>query len=233
MRKQHCASGGKTLKLRLANMLQVGCLPLPEPLRVRGQWADAGRSAHWERFASPGPPSTCLKPRNTEIPLFPKTLSRGIARARTRAKSRFFDRPYNPRMLTQLSLTRTNPVKAEANPETGRANTLRDVCRSSRWPFGGMAAMGRLLGRGSKGFQLTSRVRVSGVKRMGTIHRHWRVRAVTGSSAWERGSQLQCVTVRGPLLDGCMGPAEIISREIAGNRRGTGGSTRWLVSLWR
>jgi len=67
-------------------------------------------------FTSPGPPSTCLKPRNTEIPLFPKTLSRGIARARARAKSRFLDQPYNPRMLTQESATRTNPGKAGAKP---------------------------------------------------------------------------------------------------------------------
>ena len=44
-------------------------------------------------FTSPGHPSTCLKPRTTEIPLFPKTLSSGIARARARAKSRSFDHP--------------------------------------------------------------------------------------------------------------------------------------------
>ena len=67
-------------------------------------------------FTSPGPPSTCLKPRNTEIPLSPKTLSRGTARARARAKSRFLDQPYNPRMLTQESVTRTNPGQSGAKP---------------------------------------------------------------------------------------------------------------------
>src|SRR5258706_7191835 len=119
MQEQFSASGGKAVKLGEANMLQVGFAPLPALLRVRGQWADAGRYAHkspGERFASPGPLSTCLKPRNTEIPFSPKTLSRGRARARARAKSRFLDQPYNPRMLRQESVTRTNPAKAEPNP---------------------------------------------------------------------------------------------------------------------
>ncbi len=88
--------------------------------------------------------SNSLKPRNTEIPLLPKSLSRGTARARARAKSRFFDHPYNPRMLTQLSLTRTNPGKAGAKPESGRASTLPGVYRCSRWPIGGLATMGRM-----------------------------------------------------------------------------------------
>jgi hypothetical protein len=303
-------------------MLQVGYAPVPAPLRVRGQWADAGRSAHWsprEGFASPAPPSTCLKPRNTEILLFPKTLSRGRARARARAKNptfrpavqsahvnarkrnpdqpgqsgakpvkqllaltsptwvrglsrvlregarprgaknrekqnscfspkpcqgvahararvgkiRLFDQPYNPRMLRQESVTRTNPGKAGAEPEPGRANGSRNVRGSSPWPLGGLAAMGRMLGRLSKGYLLASPVWVRGATRMGAIHRLWPVPPVTGMRACVRDRQLRRVTVRCLLLDGCRGPAEIISREIAGNRRGTGGSTRWLVSLWR
>jgi len=116
MQEQFSASGGKAVKLGPTSM----------------------------RSASPGPPSTCLKPRNTEIPLLPKSLSRGTARARARAKSRFFDHPYNPRMLTQLSLTRTNPGKAGAKPESGRASTLPGVYRCSRWPIGGLATMGRM-----------------------------------------------------------------------------------------
>jgi hypothetical protein len=46
MRTQHCASGSKNMKLGAANMLQVGFALLSAPLRVQGQWADAGRSAH-------------------------------------------------------------------------------------------------------------------------------------------------------------------------------------------
>jgi hypothetical protein len=95
-------------------MPQVSLTRLSALPRVRGQWADTGRSAHrspGERFASPGPPSRCLKPRNTEISLFPKTSSRGIARARARAKSRFFDRPYNPRMQEHFSTCGGNAVK--------------------------------------------------------------------------------------------------------------------------
>ena len=80
---------------------------------VRFFLSDRGPSAG---FTSPGLPSTCLKPRNTEIPLSPKTLSRGRARARARAKSRFLDQPYNPRMLRQESVARTNPGQSGAKP---------------------------------------------------------------------------------------------------------------------
>jgi len=184
-------------------------------------------------FTSPGPLSTCLKPRNTELPLFPKTLSRSTARARARAKSRLFDQPYNPRMLTQGSVTRTNPDKGEAKPEPGGAITLRNVRGSSLWPLGGLSAMGRMLGRLSKGFQLTSPVWVKGAKRLGAIHRLWLVPVVTGARACVRGRQLRRAAVRCQLRDGCRRLSEIISREIAGNRRGTGGLTGWLVSLWR
>jgi hypothetical protein len=235
MREQYSASGGKAVKLGEATMLQVGFARLSALPRVRGQRADTGRSAHRspsERFASPGSPARVLKPRNKEIPLFPKNLLRGTARARARAKSRFLDQPYNPRMLTQGSVTRTNPGKAEAKPEPGRANGSRNVRGSSLWPLGGLAAMGHMRWRLSRGFLLASPVWVKGAKRMGTIHRLWPVPAATGVRACVRGRQMRCVTVRCPLLDGCRGLAEIISREIAGNRRGTGGLTGWLVSLW-
>jgi hypothetical protein len=140
-----------------------------------------------------------------------------VAHARARVgKIRFFDHPYNPRMLTQGSVARTNPDKAEAKAEPGGANTLP-------WPLGGLAAMGRVLGRRSRGFLLASPVWVSGAKRMGAIHRLWTVPAVTGVRACVRGRQLRRVTVRCQSLDECRRLSEIISREIAGNRRGTGG----------
>jgi hypothetical protein len=205
MQEQFSASGGKAVKLGPTSM----------------------------RSTSPGPPSTCLKPRNTEIPLLPKSLSRGTARARARAKSRFFDHPYNPRMLTQESVTRTNPGKAGAKPEPGRANGSRNVRGSSPWPLGGLAAMGRMLGRLSKRFLLASPVWVRGAKRMGAIHRLWPVPPVMSARACVRGLQLRRVAVRCLLPDGYRRLSEIISREIAGNRRGTGDLTGWLVSLWR
>jgi hypothetical protein len=135
--------------------------------------------AHRVGFASLALPARVLKPRYTEIPLFPKTLSSGIARARARAKSPVLDQPYNPRMLTQESVTRTNPGKTGAKPEPGRANGSRNVRGSSPWPVGGLAAIGRMLGRLSRGFLLASRVQVKGVKRMGTIHRLWPVLSVS------------------------------------------------------
>jgi hypothetical protein len=126
-------------------------------------------------------------------------------------KIRLFDQPYNPRMLTQESVTRTNPDKGEAKPEPGGANTFAQcawvLSLASRWT-GGHGAMG-------------------------AIHRLWPVAPVTGARACVRGRQLRRVTVRCQLLDRYRWLSEIISREIAGNRRGTGGLTEWLVSLWR
>jgi hypothetical protein len=157
-----------------------------------------------------------------------------VAHARARVgKIRFFDQPYNPRMLTQESVTRTNPAKAEAKPEPGGAITLRNVRGSSLWPLGGLSAMGRMLGRLSKRFLLAAPVWVRGAKRMGAIYRLWPGPPVTGMRACVRGRQLRRVTVRCLLLDVCRRLSEIISREIAGNRRGTGDLTGWLVSLWR
>jgi len=179
-------------------------------------------------------PTWGRKPRKAEFLLFHKTLSRGCpTRARAWDSLRFFDHPYNSRMLTQESVTRTNPGKAEAKPEPRRANTLRNVRGSSPWPLGGLAAMGRMLGRLSKGFLLASPVQAKGAKRMGAIHRLWPVPPVTGMRACVRGRQLRRVTARCLLLDGYRRLSDIISREIAGNRRGTGGLTGWLVSLWR
>ena len=45
-REQSCASGGKAVKLGLTNRLQVGSTRFPALTRIRGQWTDAGRSAH-------------------------------------------------------------------------------------------------------------------------------------------------------------------------------------------
>ena len=163
----------------------------------------------------------------------PQNLVKWLTTRARVGKIRFFDQPYNPRMLTQLSLTRTNPGKAEAKLETGGANTLRNVRGSSLWPLDGLSAMGRMLGRLSKGFQLASPVWVRGAKLMGAIRRLWSAPAVTGVRASVRGRQLRRVSVRCPWLEGYRKVSEIISREIAGNRRGTGGLTRWLVSLWR
>ena len=67
-------------------------------------------------YASPGPPSTCLKSRNTEIPLFPKTLSRGIARARARAKSRSFDHPLYSAHVNARKRNPDHPGQNGTNP---------------------------------------------------------------------------------------------------------------------
>jgi hypothetical protein len=168
--------------------------------------------------------NSCFSPKPCQV----------VAHARARVgKIRLFDQPYNPRMLTHESVTRTNPGKAGAKPEPGRANGSRNVRGSSLWPLGGLSAMRRMLRRLSKGFQITSPVWVKDAKRLGAIHRLWPVPPVTGARACVRGRQLRRVTVRCQLLGGCRGLSEIISREIAGNRRGTGGLTGWLVSLWR
>jgi hypothetical protein len=168
--------------------------------------------------------NSCFSPKPCQV----------VAHARARVgKIRLFDQPYNPRMLTQGSVTRTNTAKAEAKPESGGAITLRNVRGSSLWPLGGLSGMGRMLGRLSKGFQLTSPVWAKAAKRLGAIHRLWPVPPVTGMRACVRGRQLRRVTVRCLLLDGYRRLSEIISREISGTPRITGVLTGWLVSLWR
>src|SRR6266404_4175174 len=89
-REQSCASGGKAVKLGLANMLQVGSTRFSALIRIRGQWTDAGRSAHsfsvdWQawgtkgglcwrasrdglRHVPAGPPKSCA-PENPLTPL--------------------------------------------------------------------------------------------------------------------------------------------------------------------
>jgi hypothetical protein len=56
MREQHCASGGKAVKLGLANMLQVGPTRYSALPCIRGQRTDPGRSAgiqqRWSRSYS-------------------------------------------------------------------------------------------------------------------------------------------------------------------------------------
>jgi hypothetical protein len=103
------------VKLGEANMLQVGCAPLPAPLRVRGQWRDAGRSAHRspsEGFASPGPPSTCAKTPKYRNPSLSKNLVKGVQHARARVLNLDFSTtPYTSRMRKQYSTCRGKAVK--------------------------------------------------------------------------------------------------------------------------
>jgi hypothetical protein len=195
-------------------------LALASPTWVRGLSRVLREGARPRGVENREKQNSCCSPKPCQV--IPHT------RARV-GKIRLFDQPYNPRMLTQESVTRTNSDKAEAKPEPGGANTLRNVRGSSPWSLGGLAAKGRMLGRLSEGFLLASPVWVRGAKGMGAIHRLWPVPSVTGVRACVRGRQLRRVTARCLLLDGYRRPAEIISREIAGNRRLTG----WLVSLWR
>ena len=115
MRKLHRASGGKTVKLGRANMLQVSFTRLSALPRVRGQWTDAGRSAHrspWERFASPGSPSTCAKTPKYRNPSFPKNLVKRVQHARARVLNPDFSTtPYTSRMREQYSTSRGKAVK--------------------------------------------------------------------------------------------------------------------------
>jgi len=58
-REQSRTSGGKAVKLGLANMLQVGSTRFSALIRIRGQWTDAGRSAHsfsvdWQAWGTKG-----------------------------------------------------------------------------------------------------------------------------------------------------------------------------------
>ena len=103
------------MKLGLANMLQVGSTRLPALTRIRGQWTDAGRSAHRspsETFASPGPPSTCAKTPKYRNPSFPKNLVKGAQHARARVLNLDFSTtPYTSRMRKQYSTSRGKAVK--------------------------------------------------------------------------------------------------------------------------
>jgi hypothetical protein len=76
--------------------------------------------------------NSCFSPKPCQV----------VAHARARVgEIRFFDQPYNPRMLTRESVTRTIPGKAEAKPEPGRANRSRNVRGSSLWPLGGLTGL--------------------------------------------------------------------------------------------
>jgi hypothetical protein len=84
-------------------------------LRVRGQWTDAGQSAHRspsEGFASPGPPSTCAKTPKYRNPSLPKNLVKGVQHARARVLNfDFSTTPYTSRMRKQYSTCRGKAVK--------------------------------------------------------------------------------------------------------------------------
>ena len=150
-------------------------LALTSPTWVRGVRRVLREGARPRGAENREKQNSCFSPKPCQV----------VAHARARVgKIRFFDQPYNPRMLRQESVTRTNPGKAGAKPEPGRANGSRNVRESSPWPLGGLAAMGRMLGRLSKGFLLASPVWVRGAKRMGAIHRLWPVPPVTGMRAW-------------------------------------------------
>ena len=103
------------MKLGLANMLQVSFTRLSALPRVRGQWTDAGRSAHRspsETFASPGPPSTCAKTPKYRNPSLPKNLVKGVQHARARVLNpNFSTTPYTSLMREQYSTSRGKAVK--------------------------------------------------------------------------------------------------------------------------
>jgi hypothetical protein len=103
------------VKLGLANMLLVSFTRLSALPRVRGQWTDAGRSAHRspsERFTSPGPLSTCAKTPEYRNPSFPKNLVKRVQHARARVLNPDFSTtPYTSRMREQYSTSRGKAVK--------------------------------------------------------------------------------------------------------------------------
>jgi hypothetical protein len=82
---------------------------------VRGEWTDAGRSAHRspsETFACPGPPSTCAKTPKYRNPSFPKNLVKRVQHARARVLNPDFSTtPYTSRMREQYSTSRGKAVK--------------------------------------------------------------------------------------------------------------------------
>jgi len=114
MREQFSASGSKAVKLGLTSIPQVsttGFPAMPAFYANRQMQVDLPIEAPRKHSPPLGLLARAKKPRNTEIPLSSKTLSRGIARARARAKSRFFDHPYNPRMQEHFSTCGGNAVK--------------------------------------------------------------------------------------------------------------------------
>ena len=124
-------------------------LALTSPTWVRGLSRVLREGARPRGAENREKQNCCFSPKPCQV----------VAHARARVgKIRLFDQPYNPRMLTQESVTRTNPGKAEAKLEHGGAITLRNVRGLSLWPLGGLAAMGRMLGRLSRGFLLASPV---------------------------------------------------------------------------
>jgi hypothetical protein len=164
--------------------------------------------------------------RKAEFLLLPKTLSSGCPRARARG--------LNPIFQPSVYLARVNAIRRNreqlrksggkaVNRVTAHILQCASICA---WLLSGLIGL-------DESYLLAWPIQDKGEKRMGTIHRLWPVPALTESRARARCSQVRRFAVRCQLLDGCRRLAEIISREIAGNRRGTGGLTGWLVSLWR
>ncbi len=143
MRKQHCASGGKAVKLGWANMLQVGFALLSALARVRGQWTDAGRSAHslsvdWQAWGTKGglcwratrdgvrhvPAGPPKSPNTGNQPRFvPRGASQPPVPRRFPARTRIvFDQ--QPR--TSISTKKTREI-----------NSKNDICVLSRAPSAG------------------------------------------------------------------------------------------------
>ncbi len=94
-------------------------------------------------FTSPGHPSTCLKSRTTEIPLFPKTLSSGIARARARAISRSFGHPPYSVHVNARKRNPDQPGQSGGKAGTGWSNHFAQCAwvlpLASRWTVGYVA----------------------------------------------------------------------------------------------
>jgi hypothetical protein len=80
-------------------------LALTSPTWVRGVRRVLREGAHPRGAKNREKQNSCFSPKPCQV----------VAHARARVgKIRLFDQPYNPRMLTQESVTRTNPAKAEA-----------------------------------------------------------------------------------------------------------------------
>jgi hypothetical protein len=81
-----------------------------------------------------------IKPRNTEIPLFPKTLSRGTARARARAKSRFFDHPLYSAHVNAIKPNPDQPRQSGGKAGTSQSKHFAQCAwvlpLASRWTGG-------------------------------------------------------------------------------------------------
>ena len=133
------------MKLGLANMLQVGSTRFSALIRIRGQWTDAGRSAHsfsvdWQawgtkgglcwrasrdglRHVPAGPPKSCA-PENPLTPLPRDTHKQRLSARRATIPVEYVSRSIQAKTARETAPSNRNPLFRRAPSAEAGKNAL-------------------------------------------------------------------------------------------------------------